>query len=231
MLPNSDKWDFWNITKPGQTPYNPGDWGGSGSCSANGNWQAVEALQHSPGWTSGGSMTGGGSESGTFEGYGAIRLLDTQQTPTGGNWGHALGWTGFDNCASSNSSGLPRYVAPATEGNGSCSNSGCFPMGSHWQLDPSINCNTWPSMANQAEWLKQMCRTLQVYCMIDVYSTLGQGDGGGFRTEYSPNFTNGQLFPWQDSSANWPDLYSPALNLPPDLLSHFRVIDWTRWTG
>src|SRR5205814_833127 len=54
MLPNGDQWDFWNITKPGQTPYNPGDWGGSGSCSANGNWQAVEALQHSPGWTSGG---------------------------------------------------------------------------------------------------------------------------------------------------------------------------------
>jgi hypothetical protein len=105
MLPNSDQWDFWNITKPGQTAYNPGDWGGSGSCSANGNWQAVEALQHSPGWTSGGTMTGGGSESGTFEGHGAIRLLDTQQTPTGGNWGHALGWTGFDNCASATPAG------------------------------------------------------------------------------------------------------------------------------
>src|SRR5262249_26073889 len=31
MLANGDQWDFWNISKPGSAPYNPGDWGGSGS--------------------------------------------------------------------------------------------------------------------------------------------------------------------------------------------------------
>jgi hypothetical protein len=232
MLPNGDQWDFWNLTKPGQEPYNPGDWGGSGGCSANGNWQAIEAIRHRPGWTGLGASHAGGSESGLFEAYGAIRLLDTQRTRAGGNWGHAINWTGFDNCAASNAGGLPRFVPPATEGNGANTNAGCFPMGARWQLDPSINCNTWPSMVGKPEWMKQMCRTLQVYGMIDAHSTFGQGDGDGFRVEYSANFPAGRRYPWQDPKTGaWPDPYSPSLNLPPDLLSHFRVIDWTKWTG
>lgn len=231
-LANGDLWTFYDITKPGQTPYPGSAFGGSGAASANSNWQAAQETLHSPGWTGlGHDLTGG--DSGLMESYGAIRLFDTQNAPIGGDWGHALGWTGWFSCKAGNVNGLPLYVPPATgPGDQFTTIAGCYPDGARFQLDPSINIDTWPSMSGKPEWMKQMARTLQVYGMIAVHGATGQGDGDGFRAEYSANFPSGQRFPWQDPATGaWPDPYNPNLNLPPDLISHFRVLDWTVQIG
>jgi hypothetical protein len=76
-----------------------------------------------------------------------------------------------------------------------------------------------------------MCRTLQVYGAITAHSAMSQGNGDGIWTEWYANLGS-YKYPWADPTTGaWPGYYSPDLNLPPDLLSHFRVIDWTRWTG
>ena len=170
-----------------------------------------------------------GGDSGLNEGFGVIRLLDTQTTPVGGHWQHVINWTSWH---ISDGTVNPRFVPPATYGgDGRYADAGAWPDGSRWQLDPAINVDTWPSMQGKQEWLKQMARTLQVYGMMSAHGATGQGDGDGLRAEYSANFPAGQRYPWQAADGSWPDPYSPSLNLPPDLLSHFRVIDWTRWTG
>lgn len=227
-LVNGDLWTFYDITQPGQTPYPGSSFGGTGTAQPNANWQAAQATLHSPGWTGSGADNTGG-DSGLMESYGAIRWHDTQQQ---GTWGHAIGWTGWFSCKVPNANNLPPFVPPATgPGDQYTSIAGCYPDGARFQLDPALDLSTWPSLQGKPAWLATLCRTLQVYGMIAVHGATGQGDGDGFRAEYTPNFPAGQLFPWQAADGSWPYVYSDQLNVPPDLLPHFRVIDWTKWTG
>ena len=232
MLPNGEEWDFFDITPPNTATFNYTNEGGPASCAPNGNWQALEAVKHSPGWTGPGSTSAQWSDSNIPFGAGIIRKRDIVNTPAGGNWGHALMIDYSNNCARSGSP-YPSFVYPATTSDGNMihTSSSCTPMGARWQLDPSINIDTWPSLVGKPEWLKQLCRTLQVYGGITGHSAVSQGNGDGIWTEWYGNL-GGWKFPWQDQTtgaiANY---YSPSMNLPPDLLSHFRVINWTQWTG
>jgi hypothetical protein len=229
MLANGDEWDFFDITPPGATPYDLRPEGGPASCPVNKSWQAATAVRHRPGWTGSGSTSLRWSDSNIPFGAGIIRLRDTRNARAGGTWGHALIIVYSGNCAGGQAH--PAYVYPASGSDGRATGISCAPMGSRWQLDPSINCNTWPSMAGKPTWLKQMCRTLQVYGAITGHSTLSQGDGDGIWTEWYGNFGSAK-YPWQDPTTGaWPSDYSPQLDLPSDLLSHFRVIDWTKWRG
>jgi hypothetical protein len=229
MLPNGNEWDFFDIVPPGATTYNLVNEGGPASCPANANWHAAAAFLHSPGWTGSGSQPANWSDSNIPSGAGIIRQRDIRNTPTGGNWGHALMIDYSANCAAGQTH--PRYVYPATGGDGRATGISCAPMGARWQLDPAINCDTWPSMAGKAEWLKQMCRTLQVYGGITGHSATCQGCGDGIWTEWYGNLGS-YKYPWQDQTTGAvPDWYNPNINLPGDLLSHFRVIDWTQWTA
>jgi hypothetical protein len=229
MLANGDEWDFFDITPPYTTTFDYTNEAGFAHCAPNGNWQTLAAVLISPGWTGPGSVPFNWSDSNLPFGAGIIRQRDIVNTPVGGNWGHALIVDYSSNCSAGQVH--PAFVYPATGSDGRATGSSCAPMGSRWQLDPSINCDTWPSMLGQQEWLKQLCRTLQVYGAIAGHSAAGQGNGDGFWTEWYGNL-HGWKYPWQNqtdgSVANY---YSPSLNLPPDLLSHFRVIDWTKWTG
>jgi len=225
-LPNGDEIQFYDIEPPGATPFskpycrNP---------PPNSNWQALSAQVHHPGWTGQGNDTKGG-DSGLNESAGAIRRRDLERTPRGGNWGHALGLSYYDIC--SRTAPRPGFVWPATHTDGDSSDDTCAPYGSHWQLDPSIHCSTWPSMAGKPEYLKQMCRTLQVYGALLNHQAPGQGDGSGIRAERSENFKDGYKYPWQNRSTGvWAGYMGGLMSLPPDLLSRFRVIDWTKWPG
>jgi hypothetical protein len=228
MLPNGTEWDFFDITPPGQAPYNLSPEGGPSSCAPTGMWQAAAAVLHTPGWTGPGSTARNWSDSNIPFGAGIIRLRDTRSR-TAATWGHALMVDYSGNCADGQAH--PRYVYPATSGDGRATGAACAPMGARWQLDPAINCNTSPSMVGKPRWLKQMCRTLQVYGAITGHSATGKGNGDGIWTEWYGNLGSAR-YPWANPATGaWPDYYSPTMDLPPDLLFHFRVIDWTKWKG
>jgi hypothetical protein len=201
------EWDLYKVTPPSTTPLTSS---GSLQCASNSNWAATFITKHSPGWS---SSAGYGAwsprASHTYEGAGTIRPRDTE-TPAGGSWDHALAlalpFTSSGSCH-------PRYVAPATGGDGTTDGCSAVPMGARLQLDPSINCSTWPSVAR--EWMRQECRTLQKYGAIVVDT-----GGDAFVAQYSSSL-GAYTWPWVGS----------GVNLPPDLMSRFRVIDWTRWTG
>jgi hypothetical protein len=207
-----EEWDFWKVTPPGVAPVNSS---GPQNCPADSHWQATAVFHHSPGWTGSGIGTSSRA-TGTLSGAGTIRPRDTK-LPAGSTWDHALAVAYLGTSSA--------HVAPAISSDGQCGDtSACVPEGARLQLDPSINCATWPSIS--AEWMRQECRTLQKYGAIVVDS------GNGFITEnlVSAQSTNpaadgggsGYDYPWSSGGAQ---------QLPADLASHMRVIDWTRWTG
>jgi hypothetical protein len=229
MLPNGDEWDFFDITPPSAATFDYTNEAGFAHCTQNNLWQALQAHLISPGWTGTGYDPNIWSDSNIPNSAGIIRPRDIKNTPVGGNWGHALliGYSG--NCPTGQAH--PAFVYPAATSDGKSPVTACAPMGSRWQLDPSINCNTWPSIATKAEWLKQMCRTMQAYGVINGHTASCQGCGDGIWVEWYGNL-GGYKYPWQDqATGDVSDWYSPNINLPSDLLSHFRVIDWTKWTG
>jgi hypothetical protein len=200
------EWDFFKVTAPGVTPvsYN--------GCAANSLWQAIIVAGHNPGWTGLGSEVSTRA-SGTLQGTGIIRPRDWQM-PTGSTWDHALAFAYNGDTA--------QYVYPAIKSDGTCSRGGsCVPMGARFQLDPSVNCATWPSLTN--EFMRQMCRTLQTYGMIVIDSGNGlvaENSVSAYST--SPNADpphNGLRAPWYGGAQQY---------LPDDLVVKLRVIDWTR---
>ena len=211
---NGDEWDFYKIVPPGATPVSST---GPQNCPASDHWQTTGWYKYTPGWTGSGSVSGSTRASGTPLGSGLIRPRDAQQPP-GATWDHAIAFAYNGNLAGAR-------VYPATGADGQCHDATtCPPMGARFQLDPSINCATWPSISY--EWMRQECRTLQKYGAIIIDS------GNGFVTENivsgqssNPNADaphNGLRYPWNAGGGT---------HLPPDLVSRLRVIDWTRWTG
>jgi hypothetical protein len=211
MAADGGEWDLFKVTPPGVTPLSSGV-----QCPATNNWAATVITYNNPGWTGSGSGPNRSYRgTGTLGGTGMIRPRDTQ-TPAGGTWDHAIA-LGYH--LTSDGSVHPSFVAPATGGDGTCFNKSypgvqCIPEGGRLQLDPSINCSAWASLQTMGEWARQECRTLQSYGAIIVDT------GAGFVTDYYQQVAP-YTYPW-----NWNNV-----NLPLDLLSHLRVIDWTKWTG
>lgn len=196
------EWHLFKVTRPGVAPKSSGV-----SCGATSNWAATAVYRKEPGWTTG-LGTGGGSTraSGTWLSSGMIRPRDTQQ-PAGATWDHAIAFAYPGTLSGS-------YVAPATGSDGPCSDrNSCLPMGARIQLDPGVNCATWPSLVG--EWQRQLCRTIQRYGLIVVDT------GAGFVTEQLAS-VRPYTYPWEANG--WK-------TLPKDLTQRLRVIDWTRWTG
>lgn len=221
MLADGTEWDFFDITPPGVTTFDYTNEGGPpGTHPGNANWQCLVARAWLPGWTGKAVTPGyGWSDSSIFQGAGIIRAHDLQATPVGGNWGHALCLDFAGNSAS--------HVLPAISSDGRNADAGAAPMGARFQLDPAVAVET----LTIPEWQKQMLRTMQVYGLISCHSATGQGAGDGLWTEWYRNL-GAYKYPWADQSTGaWPGYYSPALNVPTELLSRFRVIDWTKWTG
>jgi hypothetical protein len=210
-----EEWDFYKVTPPGVKPVNST---GPQNCPADTQWQAVIVAHHSPGWTGSGSELST-RESGTLNGAGLIRPRDWEM-PAGSTWDHALAFAYPGTLVDSHV-----WPAIADDGNTCNDTSSCIPQGARFQLDPSVNCATWPSLTS--EFVRQLCRTLQKYGMIVVCN------GSGLITENSvsaqstdssaDSFHDGQTAPWN---------VSPYIQyLPQDLVAKLRVIDGTKWTG
>jgi hypothetical protein len=210
MGEDGTEWDLWKVTRPGVTPLSSGP-----DCPATSNWAATVEYHHSPGWTTGAGWNDGGARaSGTWEGSGLIRPRDIQTTPTGGTWDHAIAFSYRGTLAGA-------FVYPATSHGAACTDASiCIPMGARIQMDPSINCATWPSLVG--EWQRQLCRTMQKYGLIVVDT------GGGLGTEQIASRGTYE-YPWE-SAATAGQFYGHS-TLPSDISTHLRVIDWTKWTG
>jgi hypothetical protein len=204
LVPDGSEWDLFKATPPGVTPLSSGV-----QCPATGNWAATAIYHQAPGWTGTGTGNGGYRGSKTAAGAGLIRPRDLR-TPTGGTWDHAIAFSAPITC---NGTSHPRYVYPAMGGDGFTGDLACIPMGGRIQLDPSINCATWPSI--KYEFMRQECRTLQKYGAIVVDT------GDVFYAQYYKSIGS-YKYPWGAQA-------DPRL--PMDLMSRFRVIDWNQWKG
>jgi hypothetical protein len=198
------EYDFFKAQSPGQTPKS------GGSCATANEWTTEEVQTTN--WQTGNGLEPGFGGWGFAEGAGVILPRDSQQ-PAGSTWDHAVALS-YRNTCSKTLSWCP-IVPPGTSEDGTCTiQSQCVPEGARFQLDPSIDCSTWPSL--QYEWQRQMCRTFQAYGGI-VVDTNGAGDG---ITIYDQ---------WRGSlgSYTWPWLQTGnIIGLPSDLLPHFRVLTW-----
>ena len=197
------EYDFWKAQSPNQ----PSKYG----CETASTWTAGKVVTTN--WQTGsGSLYGSVRGSGTPEGAGTVRPRDTQM-PAGSTWDHALAITYRNTCSASMS--WCSNVAPATSEDGTCTGQAtCVPEGARFQLEPSIDCNTWPSL--QYEWQKQMCRTFQVYGGIIVDTNEG---GPGIYDQWYGSLEEGYIWPWLQPGTS-------TAGLPNDLLSHFRVLAW-----
>jgi hypothetical protein len=196
------EFDFWKAQAPNQ----PSKYG----CGTTTTWTAGKVV--STNWQTGnGSLRGSVRGSGTPEGAGTIRPRDTQM-PAGSAWEHALAIS-YRNTCSHAMTWCP-YVAPATDEDGTCTDqTSCAPEGARFQLDPSIDCSTWPSL--QYEWQKQMCLTFQVYGGIIVDTN----KGGPTIYDQWYGSLGSYVWPWLQPGTT-------TTGLPNDLLSHFRVLAW-----
>jgi hypothetical protein len=214
------EWDMFQLSSPGDRRLYAH--GTNLGCPTN-EWSASMVSKLNPGWNGTGYNSGpwgGHGGSGMFSGSGVVRARDAR-LPAGSTWDHALALAYLN---TSNGTVNPSFVPPARGGDGTCDygrvpGAGCIPEGARIQLDPSINCATWPSLqaSPYGEWAKQLCRTLQQYGMIVVDT------GGGLLNEHHNSYDlgmSGYDLPWYNAG-------SPKL--PTDLLPYFRVIDWTRW--
>ena len=200
------EFDFYKAQSPGRPPKSSVYY--SRPCPTVNEWTAANVVTTN--WESGsGSLPASTRGSGTTEGAGTILPRDTQMPPDA-TWDHALGMS-YKNTCSDAMRWCPS-VPPATQEDGTCTDrSRCVPEGARFQLDPSLNCDTWPTL--KYVWQRQMCRTLEVYGGIVVDTN----DAG-------PTFAD----QWHGSLVgySWPWLTQGDLNLPHDLLSHFRVLAW-----
>ncbi|HUA49265.1 MAG TPA: hypothetical protein VMA77_28775 [Solirubrobacteraceae bacterium] len=200
------EYDFYKAQSPERPPkssvYYPRP------CSTVDEWTAAKVVTTN--WLTGsGELLGSPRGSGTAEGSGVILPRDTEM-PAGATWDHALAMA-YRNTCSDKLRWCP-LVAPATQEDGTCTDRArCLPEGARIQLDPSIDCDTWPSL--RYTWERQMCRTLQVYGGIIIDTN----DGGPTMADQ----WHGSLIGY-----SWPWLREGQLNLPHDLLSHFRVLAW-----
>lgn len=194
------EWDFFKLTRPGQTPLSSGP-----TCEPTQDWAATRVARARTGWRGSGTFMGSPRASGTLYGTGLIRPRDTKRAP-GATWDHAvaLAYPGT----------LARvHPWPAVRTDGRCTDpTSCIPEGGRLQLDPSVDCGTWPSLT--ATWQRQLCRTLQRYGLIIV-------DTGSALLVQHPVSLGSYVYPW---APGWG-------TLPVDLAARLRVIDWTRWTG
>lgn len=231
-------WELWHTTPPGYTPRDSGFPNNRWNCSAYRYWPT--GILTTKGYTSSYNTNFHPSTSASKIQIpcGLIIPEDFEDcwgsTDPGTVISHALR---LDTFCGSNGTAFPRSVLPAAAGDGQQPNGA--PCGARIQLDPSIDfspSSTWASVNSKPlPWrfaLRKILRTLQVYGAIPVDSMGGIGAGmleaatkesvakGGV------NYPVGYEWPWDASGFIWG--YN---GVPYDLMSRFRVIDWTVWTG
>jgi hypothetical protein len=220
------EWSMFKITAPSETPLASS---GGPRCPKNGDWNATIVAKLDPASGAGGwqglanEVCCPGSASRIYYPAGLVRPRDVRsKAPT---WGHAL--------SMSYGGVLNAFVYPAKGRGVFCRDvSSCVPMGARFQLDPSFDCAGTRLLVYR--WERQACRTMQVYGMI-VKDTpcIWPCRGVGYDTvnSYSVRLPIGR---YVDGGGSYRFPFDSARGyreMPVEILRHFHVIDWTKWTG
>jgi hypothetical protein len=216
-----DAWSGYHLTPPEQPSRNG---------QPSGQWNAVH-MAYQPG-----EMTKLGcapepwqppSGSGIVAGY--ITQEDINSSDDCIN--HAIQMT--TNCQSYQNDVHPFWVDPATgaANDGQVHGVAGIPTGARFQLDPSLNVDTWPSLqdssypAGVAKMFRKLCKTAQQYGFIHVDGLDYGGQAGGLLKFAQYNKLGTNQYPFDTSMSGWNTF------LPADIMSRFHIIDWTKWTG
>lgn len=155
---------------------------------------------------------------------GAISPQDFLLTPPGGHFNHAIN-INISSHADGNTSGHPKFVYPAGQGDGRAPGLVGAPVGTRWMLDPSIDIDA----RSEPEYLKQVLRTMQIYGCISTDSSIAQGAGDGIMCLIHECGPTGYAYPFLGGLGGT-DAYSNGV--PLDLMPHFGVLDWNwHWPG
>jgi hypothetical protein len=221
------EWDFYMVTGPGETPKVAA---GGQVCRNNGDWNAAIVSKFDPA-TGGGGWQGlanerccSGAESQIYYPAGMVRPRDTRLSGVQ-PWPHAL--------SGSYAAVLNAEVWPAKSSAGICADTNqCVPMGARIQLDPNFDCAGTTLLVHM--WERQACRTLQVYGYIVVDKPcFWPCSGIGYKAVNS-YVTRLNLGRYVDGGGNYQFPFDSAAGyrrMPLEILRHFHVIDWTKWTG
>jgi hypothetical protein len=220
------EWSMYQITAPSERPLaSPG----GPRCPKSGDWSATIVAKFDPASGAGGwqglANEGccSGSASRIYYPAGLVRPRDVRsKAPT---WGHAL--------SMSYGGVLSAFVYPAKARGGFCRDvNSCVPMGARFQLHPSFDCTGTRLLVYR--WERQACRTMQVYGLI-VKDTpcIWPCRGIGYNTvnSYSVRLPIGR---YVDGGGSYRFPFDSARGyreMPVEILRHFHVIDWTKWTG
>jgi hypothetical protein len=220
------EWSFFKVSAPSETPLSSG----GPRCPKNGDWNATIVGKFDPASGAGGWLGLAneaccpGSASRIYYPAGLVRPRDVRsRAPT---WGHALsaGYGGV----------LGAFVYPAkSHPGGICKDANsCVPAGARFQLDPGFDCARTRLLVHR--WERQACRTMQVYGMIVKDTPCSwpcHGIGYDTVNSYSVRLPLGRhvdgggtyRFPFDSAAGH--------RQMPVEILRHFHVIDWTKWTG
>lgn len=235
-----DVWECWHTTPPGYTARNSGFPSTRWNCSAYRHWPADTTTRK--GYNLGTySISNPPGTSGSKIQLSAGMLVpdDFADCFAGSDPGTAVPhMMRLDSFCGSNGANYPVHVPPATMGDGAQAYG--IPAGARVQLDPALNVGTWPSVnAKREPWrsaLKKILRGLQQYgvTQVDGYGAAGYGDidcvGADSVVRGGDNYAVGYKFPWEVAGYGWYHLIG-GNGIPADLMPHFRVIDWTIWSG
>jgi hypothetical protein len=219
------EWSMFKATAPSETPLSSG----GPRCPRNGDWNATVVIKFDPGSGAGGwqglanEVCCSGSASRIYYPAGLVRPRDLRSKAL--TWGHAL--------SMSYGGVLNAFVYPAKAGGVFCRDvSSCVPMGARFRLDPSFDCTR--TRLLMYRWERQACRTMQVYGLI-VKDTPCiwpcRGIGYDSVNSYSVRLPIGRYVDGGGSYRFPFDSASGYREMPVEILRHFHVIDWTKWTG
>jgi hypothetical protein len=219
------EWSMYNVTAPNETPRSPG----GPRCTKNGDWNAIIVAKFDPASGAGGwrglanEVCCPGSASRIYYPAGLVRPRDIRSSaPT---WGHALSMT--------YGGVLSAFVYPAKSHGGFCTDvNTCVPDGARFQLDPRFDCTRTRLLVYR--WERHACRTMQVYGMIvKDTSCVWPCRGIGYDTvnSLSVRLPIGRYVDGGGSYRFPFDSASGYREMPVEILRHFHVIDWTKWTG
>lgn len=230
-----DVWECFHTTPPGKTPRDASGSSANWNCTGYRHWSTSTVT--SKGYASPSlSFPAGTSASKIQLACGMLVPEDFADCFSGSDPGTAVPhMTRMDSFCGSSGANWSIFTAPAFGGDGHQAHG--IPAGARVQLDPTINVGTWPSVvAKPAPWSFALMKILRGHqqfgiCQVDSTGAPGAGNidavSGASVVKGGDTYPAGYQWPWDAAGVGGGYQHG----VPYELMVHYRVIDWTVWTG